>query len=144
MLTMNDRLLALHQICQQFKVDILYLFGSRAVEVQQWLTGQREALSDSASDVDVGVKPLPGVDFGLNEKVKLAIALEDFWDVGRVDLIYLPDADPFLAANVIRGERMYAQDTYRADEYDLYILRRAGDLAYLERKRMDLVLGRNI
>lgn len=141
---MNDRLLSLHQICQQFEVDILYLFGSRAVEVQQWLTGQREALSDSSSDVDIGVKSPPGVHFSLDEKVELAIALEDFLDVGRVDLIYLPDADPFLAANVIRGERMYAQDAYRADEYDLYILRRAGDLAYLERKRMALVLGKKI
>jgi len=140
-MTMNERLFSLHQICQKFAVDILYLFGSRADEVQQWLTGQREALTNSSSDVDVGVKPLPGVHFSLDEKVKLAIALEDFLDVGRVDLIYLPDADPFLAANVIRGERLYAQDPYRADEYDLYVLRRAGDLAYLERKRMALVLG---
>lgn len=138
---MNERLTRLHQLCQQFQVDILYLFGSRAEEVQQWLAGQRACLSGSTSDVDVGIKLLPGVRFTLDEKVELAIALEDFLDVGRVDLIYLPDADPFLAANVIRGERLYAQDKYRADEYDLYILRRAGDLAYLERKRMALVLG---
>jgi uncharacterized protein len=139
--TMNERLISLHRLCQQFEVDILYLFGSRAKEVQQWLAGQRARLPGSTSDVDVGIKPLPGVHFTLDQKVELALALEDFLDVGRVDLIYLPDADPFLAANVIRGERLYAQDKYRADEYDLYILRRAGDLAYLERKRMALVLG---
>ncbi|MEJ2560682.1 MAG: hypothetical protein P8186_31555, partial [Anaerolineae bacterium] len=67
--------------------------------------------------------------------------LEDLFAVGRVDLIFLPEADPFLAANVIRGERLYARDEYEADEYDLYVLRRAGDLIPLERERMALVLG---
>jgi uncharacterized protein len=98
-------------------------------------------LEASPADVDVGVKPLPGVSFTLDNKVSLAMALEDLLDVPRVDLIYLPDADPFLAANVIRGERVYSQDDYRADEYDLYILRRAGDLAYHERQRLALILG---
>jgi hypothetical protein len=53
----------------------------------------------------------------------------------------LDEADPFLAAEIIRGERLYAQDTYIADEYDLYVLRRAGDLIPLERERIALILG---
>ena len=57
------------------------------------------------------------------------------------DKVCLADADPFLAANVIRGERLYARDAYKADEYDLYVLCRAGDLAPLERERMALILG---
>jgi hypothetical protein len=61
--------------------------------------------------------------------------------VNRVDLVSLPDADPFLAANIIRGERLFANDSYLADEYDLYILRRAGDLIPLERERQSLILG---
>ena len=67
--------------------------------------------------------------------------MEDLLDVTRVDLVCLDDADPFLAANVIRGERLYARNTYEADEYDLYVLRRAGDLAPLERERLTLILG---
>jgi len=42
---------------------------------------------------------------------------------------------------VIRGERLFAHDESVADEYDLYVLRRAGDLIPLERERMTLVLG---
>jgi hypothetical protein len=53
----------------------------------------------------------------------------------------LPEADPFLAANVIRGERLFADDRYLADLYDLYVLRRAGDLVPLERERQALILG---
>ncbi|GAB4526179.1 MAG: hypothetical protein Kow0063_00110 [Anaerolineae bacterium] len=58
-----------------------------------------------------------------------------------VDLVCSPEADPFLAANVVHGERLYARDEYEADEYDLYVLRRAGDLIPLERERMALILG---
>lgn len=77
----------------------------------------------------------------INEKVNLSLALEEFFGCNRVDLVILDEADPFLAAEVIRGERLFARDEYEADEYDLYILRRAGDLAPLERERMALILG---
>jgi hypothetical protein len=42
---------------------------------------------------------------------------------------------------MIRGERLYAWNNYQADEFDLYILRRAGDLAPLERERLTLISG---
>ena len=70
------------------------------------------------------------------------MALEDLLGVTRVDLVVLAEAGAFLAANAIRGERLYARDTYQADEYDLYVLRRAGDLAPLERERQALILGK--
>ncbi len=69
------------------------------------------------------------------------LALEDFFGCGCVDLVVMPEADPFVAAEVVRGERLFAADDYAADEYELYVLRRAGDLAQLERERMALVLG---
>jgi uncharacterized protein len=53
----------------------------------------------------VGVKPLPGVSFILDDKVSLAMVVEDLLDVPRVELISLPDANPFLTANVIHEER---------------------------------------
>jgi predicted nucleotidyltransferase len=94
------------------------------------------------SDVDIGV--LPGRDLPVGERVGLMQALEDLFGAARVDLVILPEADPFLAANVVRGERLYAENEYRADEYDLYVLRRAGDLAPLERERMALILGERV
>jgi predicted nucleotidyltransferase len=136
-----ERVKALEQICDQFLVDSVYAFGSRADEVRDWLVGKRSALPPGASDVDVGVKIRHGVQPSVRDKVRLTLALEDLLDVKRVDLVCLDEADPFLAVNVIRGERLYARDTYRADEYDLYVLRRAGDLTPLERERMALILG---
>ena len=122
-------------------MDFLYAFGSRAKEVKEWVEGRRERLAPGPADVDVGAKYARGFRPSVREKVELAIELEDFFDVNRVDLVNIAEADPFLAANIIRGERLYVRDEYEADEYDLYILRRAGDLAFLERERMALILG---
>ncbi|MGQ9467087.1 MAG: nucleotidyltransferase domain-containing protein [Anaerolineae bacterium] len=135
----RQRTEALRRLCEAFQVDILYAFGSRAEEVRDWLAGNLATLPPDPSDVDVGVRPIPGVHLSVYDKVRLAQALEDLWGVGRVDLVVLPEADPFLAANIIRGERLYARDEDEADEYDLYILRRAGDLAPLERERLALI-----
>ncbi len=138
---MADRAETVALICDKFNVDILYTFGSRAGEVREWLANDRPGMPDMSADVDVGIKTGRGKPLSVREKVRLAQAIEDLLDVKRVDLVCLDDADPFLAANVIRGERLYARDTYEADEYDLYVLRRAGDLAPLERERLALIFG---
>jgi len=137
---MTKRAEKLAGLCHQFGIDILYVFGSRADEVRAWLEGTRSTLPAGPADVDVGVKTAPGSSLSVYEKVRLALALEDLLGVNRVDLVCLSEADPFLAANIVRGERLYARDSYQADEYELYILRRAGDLAPLERERLALIL----
>ncbi len=137
---MEGRAKALADLCRQFGIEILYAFGSRAREVKEWVEGKAEALPPGPSDVDIGVKEKPGVSLSVHDKVRLAIALEDLFGVSRVDLVCFSEADPFLAANIVRGERLYALDPLKADEYELYILRRAGDLAPLERERIALIL----
>jgi hypothetical protein len=136
----NDRIATLQALCCQYRLELLYVFGSRALDVWAWLHGDVDILAAGPSDVDVGVKPAMADRFGVDEKVRLAQALEDFFGVTRVDVVALPEADPFLAANIIRGERLFAADPYLADEYDLYVLRRAGDCIPLERQRMELIL----
>jgi hypothetical protein len=55
-----------------------------------------------------------------------------------VDLLDLRAADAFLALEVIRGERIYCRDEPLADEFELFVMRRAGDLEpfELERRRL--------
>ena len=138
---MNKRQTALEQICRQFDVAILYSFGSRAVEVRDWVGECRDHLPAGLSDADIGAKASRGKKWSIREKVQLADALEELLEIPRVDLVCLSEADPFVAAEIIRGERLFASDSHEADEYELYVLRRAGDLAPLERERMALVLG---
>lgn len=128
-------------ICREFSIAIVYAFGSRAKEAYSWIREETEKLSLSSSDLDIGVLPMPGVYLSPKQKVELGIRLEDFFGVSRVDLVFLPEAPPFLASRIIQGERLHADDEYQADEYDLYILRRAGDLMPFHRERLKLLFG---
>jgi predicted nucleotidyltransferase len=136
---MNQRRAVLEAICREHGVAILYSFGSRAREALAWLDDPEAVLAPGPSDVDVGVKP--ATRFNWKKEVALAQALEDLMAVQRVDLVNLDSANPFLAAEIVHGERLYAEDEYAADNYDLYILRQEGDLAHLEEEQARLLLG---
>ena len=138
---MNRRREALKQICRRFGITALYSFGSRAEHVRDWIEEPQAQLPPGPSDIDIGVKGIPGENWSITEKVELSGALEELFACEKVDIVFLAEADPFLAAEIIRGERLFARDERGADEYDLYVLRRAGDLAPLERARMAIVLG---
>jgi len=139
LIVMVERTNIISELCRAHDIEVLYAFGSRAQEMADWVLGARPALAKPASDVDIGVKPKQGKSFSVREKSEIAVALEDILLVHRIDLVVLPEADPFLAANIIRGERLFSHDAHAADEYELYILRRAGDLAPLERERQSLI-----
>lgn len=130
--------MTLADYCQQFNINTLYAFGSRAKEAFAWVHDQTKLSPLNNADLDIGIHTSETL--SIKEKVELVIALEDFFDIERIDLVTLADADPFLAANVIRGERLYTINTYMADEYDLYVLRRAGDLIPLEYERQQLIM----
>ena len=137
----NSRNKQLVTIAEEFNVRIIYAFGSQAKEVYEWIKGKVQTLDiPFSSDVDIGIKPAPSKTLSVKEKVAVSMALEELFSVRNVDLLVIPEVDPFLAANIVRGERLYCKDAYEADEYDLYILRRAGDLIPLERERISLIM----
>ncbi|HXO18290.1 MAG TPA: nucleotidyltransferase domain-containing protein [Thermoanaerobaculia bacterium] len=107
------------------RILALYLFGSRARQEE----GEH-------SDVDVALL------FREREPLRELLLLED--DLERqlgmpVDLVDAGRASAFLALDVIRGERIYCTDPDRCAEFELYVMRRAGDLAPFERERRRLL-----
>lgn len=130
----------LQSLAEKYHFSDLYLFGSRAEEIAGRLRGAPPAHFSKDSDVDIGVQPEPGHRFSALEKVELALALEELFETKRVDLVLLPEADPFLALAVIKGELIYSNDLDRQAEDELYFLRRAGDLAEFQRERIDMIL----
>lgn len=131
----------LRSICLRYGIDAVYVFGSRASEIAR-LVGSDQPLSDTTtSDVDIGVLPKSGYSLDPRAKVRLMAELEDLFEVGRVDLVSLTEAPPFLAVEIIRGELLYEADPDRAAEYELFVLRRAGDLAFFQRERVRNVLA---
>ena len=130
----------LARISERYGLAAFYAFGSRAKEVAALIQLKSDSLVESNADIDIAVLPDFRNLLSAREKVEIVLELEDLFGVYRVDLVILPEADPFLAVNAIRGVRIYCNDDHRADEYDLYILRRAGDLIPLERERISIIM----
>ena len=109
------------------RIVAVYLFGSLA---------DGTAIPDS--DIDLGV--LFDRSIGVARRARLQARFSDA--LGKdVDLVDVGTCDAFLALSIIRGERLYCTDIDRADEFDLYVMRRAGDLEPFERQRRRMLLA---
>ena len=108
-------------------VVAVYLFGSQA-----------DGSAGIASDVDLAVLGDNPLAFAALIDLQLRFADEL---ATPVDLIDLLTADAFLALDIIRGERLFCRDAALADAYELFVMRRAGDLEPFERERRRVVMG---
>lgn len=131
----------LSSTCFRYGIDALYVFGSRAPEIARLVRSGQSLPDTTASDVDIGVLPKSGSSLDPRAKVRLMAELEDLFGAGRVDLVSLTEAPPFLALEIIRGELLYDADPDRSAEYELFVLRRAADLEPFERERVRDVLA---
>ncbi|WP_448381771.1 nucleotidyltransferase domain-containing protein [Desulfosoma sp.] len=133
---------ALARTAAAFRLVDIYVFGSRAKEIAHRLSAEAASKPPFVpeSDVDIAVRPRFGVALNPRERVDVTIALEDLLEVSRVDLVVLPEADPFLALDVIRGELLYTADPDDQARYELFVLRRAGDLMPWKKERMRMIL----
>jgi predicted nucleotidyltransferase len=127
-------------ICNQYDIADLYVFGSRDKEIAGLVTGDATLNSNTESDVDMAILPATRETWSPEKRVKLTMALEDLFQVGRVDLVLLPEADPYLALDVIRGELLYSQDLDQQARYELFVLRRAADLLPFKKERIRMIM----
>jgi predicted nucleotidyltransferase len=103
----------------------LWVFGSRVRD---------DARPDS--DLDLGVL------FAPPQPLEAVLRLEDALEQAahlKVQLVDAARTGPFVALEIVRGERIYCRDSRAADEFELYVLRRAGDLLPFERERVRML-----
>lgn len=133
----------LARISQRYGLRDVYVFGSRAPEVAARVAGTTgpTSLPASDSDLDVGVQPADGRTLTARERVRLGGELEELFGVDRVDLVVLSEAPPFLATEVVSGELLFTADALAQAEHELYVLRRAADLAPFQRERTRAILS---
>ncbi len=96
-------------------------------------------LHPSPSDLDVGIKPSRPL--SVEEKVEIALFLEDLFHVPRVDVVVIPEAPVMLGLEIVKGEILYAEDSTFEAEYQLYIMKMAADLLPYERAKISMILG---
>jgi predicted nucleotidyltransferase len=130
----------LERIADRYGVRDVYVFGSRAGEIAGRLTGGAGALSSSGADLDIAVQPAVERDLSARQRVRLIGELEDLFGVPRVDLVVLSEAPPVLAVEIVRGELIHTSDGLAQAEHELYILRRAADLAPHQSERLVQIL----
>jgi predicted nucleotidyltransferase len=107
------------------EVRAVYLFGSQ-------VTG--DARPDS--DLDLGVL------FKTPQPLATTLKLEGEFERAtacQIDLTDAAHAAAFLALEIVRGERIFCREPTEADVFELYVLRRAGDLLPFERERQSLL-----
>ena len=105
----------------------MYVFGS-----------QSRGDARPASDLDLGVlcrnrQPLAAT-------LTLEEALERIAGM-KVNLVDAARAGAFLALDIVRGDRIFCREPIETDRFELYVLRRAGDLLPFERQRQALLLS---
>jgi len=130
----------LSEICRRYSVADLYVFGSRGEEIAARVRQKSGLPSQPESDVDIGALPAERVGWTPEKRVNLSLELEDLFQAGRIDLVLLPEAEPFLALDIVRGELLYTDDPDRQARYELFVLRRAGDLLPFKRERTRMIL----
>jgi len=119
----------------------IYVFGSRAQEVAARAAGLPVTAAHPESDVDVGVEPQRDRRLTAQDRVRIMQRLESLLGAQRIDLVILPEANAFLAADVVRGELLLATDLDAEAEVQLYYLGRAADLAPLLREQWRETVG---
>lgn len=127
-------------LCRSSGLIAVFAFGSRGNEIQQRLTGSDPTIENPASDLDLGVLAARDDDLDVRRVVDFACAIEGLFGVPRADIVDLRKAPPYLALDAIRGERIFCTDDFEASTFELFVLRRAGDLAYHERERRRMLL----
>lgn len=98
----------LASLADEFNVQVIYAFGSRAKEIFHLVHQKKQHPAAAKSDLDIGIKsekPLT-----VQEKVKIAIFFEDLFDVPKVDIVEIPEAPITLALEIVQGELLYACD----------------------------------
>ncbi len=132
----------LAHLAHKYGLTAIYVFGSRAPEIAARVHGEGAIVQRPQSDVDIAVQPARSSRLSAQARVQLAMALEDLFDAPRVDLVVLPEANPFLAIEAIRGELLFCADPDAQAEDELYFLRRGGDLLTYQRERWQQLIER--
>ena len=135
---MNKIQIALTKLARKYRLEIIYAFGSRAGEIYARVQGKKFRPKHPRSDLDIGIKPAAPLD--VQAKVEIGLFFEGLFDVPRVDVVSLPEAPSMLALEIVSGEILFCRSENFEAEYQLYILRRAGDLMPHERLRQKLIL----
>lgn len=115
------------QICKNYNIALLYLFGSQQEQGIALLEGKHVVLEDSDSDIDFAVlfKEVP--QNSLDTYARLSLDLQDLISPFKVDLLFLHEVDHLIQLEAIRGTNLYSLDEAFRTTYEEKVMMFASD-----------------
>ncbi|AAM23736.1 putative nucleotidyltransferase [Caldanaerobacter subterraneus subsp. tengcongensis MB4] len=131
------------EICEKYKIGLVYLFGSQKENALKLLQGEKVVIDDPLADIDVGVVFLEDIE--KIEKRYLLYAdiyneLEDLFKPYKLDLVFLQENHSIFQLEALKGICVYSYSEEFKDSYEMQILRRAADFKYMYDKYIEEVL----
>jgi predicted nucleotidyltransferase len=122
----------LRNLAEKYGIAVIYLFGSQSENGARYLQGNGINVED-LSDLDAAVffNDIPSNPM----KVYGALykELSEVFEPFNIDLVFMHEVDTLFQYEIIKGIRIFAEDTSLADELEEMILKRAEDLAFKKR-----------
>jgi predicted nucleotidyltransferase len=122
----------MRNIAEKYGIAAIYLFGSQSDNGAGYLQGDGvnvEELSDL--DMAVSFKDIPSDP--MKTYGALYKELSEFFEPFNIDLVFMHEVDALFQFEIIKGIRIFAEDTSLADGLEEMILKRAEDLAFKKR-----------
>jgi len=119
----------IRNIAEKYGIAVIYLFGSQSENGTRYLQGNGINVED-LSDLDAAVffNDIP------SDPMKVYGALykelSEVFEPFNIDLVFMHEVDTLFQYEIIKGIRIFAEDTSLADEFEEMILKRAADLAF--------------
>lgn len=94
------------EICEKYKIGLVYLFGSQKENALKLLQGEKVVIDDPLADIDVGVVFLEDIE--KIEKRYLLYAdiyneLEDLFKPYKLDLVFLQENHSIFQLEALKG-----------------------------------------
>ncbi len=140
---MISRKKKLGNICREFNIVLLYLFGSQKERALLLLNGEDVTINDPLTDVDIGVvfkHPLPRGRKRTLLYSKIYNRLDEIFFPFKLDLVFLEENHSVFQAEAVKGHCLFTSSVEIRDAYEEEILRRACDFKpFLEKYYEELL-----
>lgn len=138
-----DKQNQLKRICEEYKIALVYIFGSQVKTGLNLLQGIKQELHDPLTDIDIGVvfdHELPSPKERHILYSNLYNHLEDLFLPYPLDLVFLQETHSVFQANAINGHCLYYSRLEFKEEYEENIFCRALDFRPFLEKYLDEIL----
>mgnify|MGYP005871370231 CR=1 FL=1 len=124
----------LREICQEFNIALVYLFGSQKENSLKVLNGEKVDIKDPLADIDVGIVFSQNIE-SIPERYKTYASLyndfEDLFQPYHLDLVFLQECHSVFQTEALLGICIYSISEEFKDEYEIMVLRRSADFKYI-------------